>query len=488
MQINNYRKLLVGILLMVFGFFGYYAFQRYHVNFTSLSGLKGLRTINMEKALEHENIVPLLVVGSGCAGYSAAIYGARGKVKTVLFAGNKPGGQLSGTSMVENWPGLYQELGPDIMQKLRKQAESLGVMIINETIYTIDLNRWPYEVNTEDGKKIYALSIVLATGASPALLNIPGEQEYWGKGVTTCAICDAPFHKGKDVVVIGGGDSAAEEALQLSAYAKTITVVVRKDEMRAAPTMQERLRAVPSITVLYNTEVKSIVGDENMVTGVQLYNNKTHETEYKVVSGVFLAIGHMPNTALIKNQVATDKDGYILVQGRTQQTNIPGVFAAGDVEDKLYRQAGVASGSGIRAGLDAINFLQDNGFTAEIAKKMKSHYFKPDAARASVVIKLSSMQEFEEIRKSKRIFVLDFYTNFCPSCMQMMPAFDAVAYKYRDQVAFCKVDASQLLDLAQMYHISSVPAILVFKDGSLVGRYNQAMTKKQLYEFIERFL
>ncbi len=487
MQMKNYVGYLAGAAVILAGLLAYFVVKQHYVDFSSLY-VPAQQKIAMKAALEYENIVPLLIVGSGCAGYSAAIYGSRGKIKTVLFTGNKPGGQLSGTSKVENWPGLFQELGPDIMQKLRKQAESFGAQVVNDTIFGIDFKQWPYEVTTEDGKKIHALSIVLATGASPAMLTIPGEQEYWGKGVTTCAICDAPFHKDKEVIVVGGGDSAAEEALQLSAYAKKVTIAVRKGEMRASPSMQDRLRDVPSISVVYNTEVKSIVGNENEVTGVQLFNNATQETEYKVVSGVFLAIGHTPNTGLVKNQIDTDKEGYILVQGRTQQTNVPGVFAAGDVEDKLYRQAGVASGSGIRAALDALNFLQNNGFTPELAKKMKSRYFKPEAVRASSVIKLTSMQEFEEIRKSKRIFVLDFYTNFCPSCMQMMPALESVAYKYIDQVAFCKVDASQLLDLAQMFHVSSVPAILVFKDGSLVGRYNQAMTKKQLYEFVERFL
>jgi len=487
MQIKNYVNFLASATIIFAVVVSFFVVQHYNLDLSSL--YPSLQTkVVMEKALEHENVVPLLVVGSGCAGYSAAIYGARAKVKTVVMVGSKPGGQLSGTSKVENWPGLYQELGPDIMQKLRKQTESFGAQVVNDTVVAIDFKQWPYVVTTEDGKKINALTVVLATGASPALLSIPGEQEYWGKGVTTCAICDAPFHKGKDVIVIGGGDSAAEEALQLSAYAKTVTVTVRKGEMRASPSMQDRLREVPSITVVYNTEVKSIVGDDNEVTGVQLYNNVTQETEYKVVSGVFLAIGHTPNTALVKDQIATDKEGYILVEGRTQHTNIPGVFAAGDVEDKTYRQAGVASGSGIRAALDALSFLLNNGFTPSLAKKLKPRYFKPESVRASSVIKLASMQEFEEIRKSKRIFVLDFYTNFCPSCMQMMPALEAVAYKYIDQIAFCKVDASQLLDLAQMFHVSSVPAILVFKDGSLVGRYNQAMTKKQLVEFVERFL
>ena len=486
MQIYNKWLVLLALGLVILGAAVFSLMKYSHLE--NYIPLKGPIKIDMARALEKDNCIPLLVIGSGCAGYSAAIYGARGKVKTVLFVGNKPGGQLSGTSTVENWPGLFQELGPDIMQKLKKQAENFGVQVVNDTISTLDTSVWPFAVTTEDGKKLHALTIIIATGATPVMLNVPGEQEYFGKGVTTCAVCDAPFHKDKDVIIVGGGDSAAEEALQLSAYAKSVTLAVRRNEMRASPSMQERVANVDKIHIAYNTEVKSIVGDEHAVTGVQLYNNGTQETEYKVVTGVFLAIGHTPNSALVKNQLETDKDGYIIVQGRSQQTSVPGIFAAGDVEDKVYRQAGVASGSGIRAALDALNFLQNNGFNAAIAKKMKPHYYKPEAQRASSVIKLTTMAEFDEIRKTKRIFVLDFYTNFCPSCMQMMPALEAVAYKLVDRVAFCKVDASQLLELAQTYHVVAVPAILVFKDGSLVGRYNQAMNKKQLYEFVERFL
>lgn len=445
--------------------------------------------ITMSDVVQHENVMPIVIVGSGCAGLSAAVYGARSNIKTLVLAGEQPGGQLTKTTYVENWPGSEKILGNEIIGHLKKQAESFGALIINESLSSLDCSQWPYTLTTSSGATIKALTIVIATGASPKLLSIPGEQEYFGKGVTTCAICDAPFHKNKDVIVVGGGDSAAEEAIQLSPYAKTVTVAVRRDVMRASAHMQQRLAQIPNIAILYDSYISDIVGNGQEVTGVTLVNAKTHQATKKEVSGVFLAIGHDPNSAVFKGCVKTDQHGYIVVNGRTQATSQEAIFAAGDVEDFQYRQAGVAAGSGIKAALDAVDFLQHHGFTAELAQQLTTHYFIPKHEQQGKLLEFESLEQFKQVSASTNKFIiLDFYTQMCPSCIQMMPAMGVMAHLFNESVVIAKVDASVAKDLAALYHVTMVPTIIVLKNGSLVARYNSAMNKKELYEFIHNIV
>lgn len=449
--------------------------------------------ISAHELSQKENLVPVVVIGSGCAGYAAALYGARGKMKTVLLAGNQPGGQLSGTTRVENFPALVDQLGPDIMQKMQKQAEQFGVEIVYDTVQSIDCSKYPYEVRTQGGKDINALTIVYTTGASPVTLGVTGEDEYWGKGVTTCAICDAPFHKGKDVIVVGGGDSAIEEALQLSSYARSVTIVVRKDYMRAAPSMQDRLKAVENVSVMYNAEVKKINGSENEgVSSVELYSNKTQEASLMEVSGVFLAIGHKPNSALLRGCVDLDSDGYIKTKGKSQETSMAGIFAAGDVEDKVYRQAGVAAGSGIKAALDALSFLQAHGFNAALAEQLEPNYFSAKKAAAqkqsNVAIEtITSANDFDQIRTKHAVVVVDFYANFCPSCTYFTPTFESVAQQLPD-ITFVKVNIDDVPSLANRYKISSIPTIMIFKNSERAGSTIGAVSEAEFKAFIKKVL
>jgi thioredoxin reductase (NADPH) len=454
-------------------------------------------TIDMQNIFSKQNIVPVLVVGSGCAGYSAALYVARGKIQIIVLAGGQPGGQLSRTTKVENWPGLIDQLGPDIMQKLQKQAESFGAEVVYDAVKEFDGSQWPYKVVTYNGTVLYALTIIVATGASPAMLNIPGELEYLGRGVTTCAICDAPFHKGSDVVIIGGGDSAAEEALQVAPYAKNVTILVRKEAMRASAAMQDHVKAVENIKIVYNTEVTQVVGDDTHgVTGVQLYNNVTKEATSMSVTGVFLAIGHTPNSKMFEKFLEVDAAGYILTKGKSQETSMPGIFAAGDIEDKIYRQAGVAAGSGIRAGLDALAFLRNYGFNAAMEKKIESNLFDSTKATSgeikegeahvdNIVLQIKSKEEFEALREREHIVVADLYTHNCPGCLYMMPAYEAVARTLAKQAVFVKIDAEALSELADAYKISRVPTILLFKDGVLVDRRTEVLSAKDLTAFVQ---
>lgn len=479
----KFVKIIIGSsLLFVFGsaFYFFYSQQSHAL------------VIDMNTVYEKKNIVPVLVIGSGCAGYSAALYAARGKMIIIVFVGGQPGGQLSRTTKVENWPGLLDQLGPDIMQKLQKQAESFGAEIVYDTVKEVDGTQWPYKITTHNGTTLYALTIIIATGASPTMLDIPGEEKYLGKGVTTCAICDAPFHKGSDVVVVGGGDSAAEEAMQVAPYAKNVTILVRKDAMRASAAMQDHIKAVKNIKVVYTTEVTEILGDDDGVTGVVLYNTVTKQTSTMPVTGVFLAIGHTPNTEIFKKFLEVDASGYIATKGKSQETSMPGVFAAGDVEDKVYRQAGVAAGSGIRAGLDALAFLRAHGFNEMVEKRIQQNLFNPhQAATASSphgasLVQIQNKEEFDTLRAQKSVVVADFYTQFCPGCHHMMPAYEAAARDFAQKATFVKVDAEAVPELAEAHSISSVPTILLFKNGELIDRRTAILSQEELVAFVQQ--
>ena len=454
-----------------------------------VSGIfSGTARYDFSKLEGKENVFPIVIIGSGPAGLSAGLYGARAKKKTLVIEGNKPGGLLTETSYVENWPGFKAILGKDLMKECKEQAAHFGAEFLEDSVEKIDLSQWPFMIFTEDGKTIYALTVIIATGASPLLLKIPGEKEYFGKGVTTCAICDAPFYQGKDVVVVGGGDSAVAEAIQLSGYAKKITILVRKDKMKAAATNQELLAGFPHVSVMYNVEPKKIIGTDQQVTGIELYNNKDKTTNTLPIDGVFLAIGHEPNTQLFKGQLKLDKQDYILLKGHTHATSIPGVFAAGDVEDHRYRQAGVAAGSGIKAALDADMFLTDAGFNAEIASRLQKTQLAPIAVTPPLVKHVSSLDEFEKEIQTTKPVIVDFYAEYCPSCMGMLPHFNAVSQQFGDLAVFISVDIAALPDIAGKYYVNKIPCILVFKDGKLAERSLKVMNKAELQELAAKYV
>lgn len=444
---------------------------------------------DFRKLEDKKNVFPIVIIGSGPAGLTAGLYGARAKKKTLIVEGSKPGGLLTETSYVENWPGHKAILGRDLMSGIKEQVERLGANFTDDSVEKVDFSQWPYAITLDDGKIIYALTVIIATGASPSPLNIPGEKEYWGKGVTTCAICDAPFYNEKEVVVIGGGDSAIAEAIQLAAYAKKITILVRKDKMRAAAASQDLLLGHKHISVSYNLEPKEIVGDGNHVTGIKLYNNKTQETFQMPIDGVFLAIGHKPNTSLFKGKVELDKEGYIAIKPHSMATSVPGVFAAGDVEDRRYRQAIVSAGDGCCAALDADAFLNEIGFTADIAARIQENQILSAHILPTMVKHVGSLAEFEqEIANTQKPIFVDFYADYCPSCMQMLPHFNAVAQQFKDYALFISVDVSALPDIATKYYVNKIPALLIFKDGSLAARYTTVMSKKELCELAAEYV
>ncbi len=307
--------------------------------------------------MENEK-VKVLIIGSGPAGYTAAIYAARAGLKPVLYTGAQPGGQLTITNDVENFPGYPDGInGPQMMMDLQKQAERFGTKVNFGLVTAVDFSGYPHKVTVDEKYVIEAESIIIATGATAKYLGIPSEQKYANQGVSACAVCDGFFYRGKDVAVVGAGDSAAEEATYLANLCPKVHLIVRRGEMRASKIMQQRVENTHNIEIHWNSETDEILGDDSGVTGVRLYNNVSKEKKVISVSGFFLAIGHKPNTDIFAGKLDMDESGYVLVKPGTTKTNVEGVFAVGDVADKVYRQAITAAGTGCMGALDAEKFL-----------------------------------------------------------------------------------------------------------------------------------
>ncbi len=300
----------------------------------------------------------VIIIGSGSAGYTAAIYACRAGRKTLILAGSIPGGQLMITSDVENFPGFPEGvLGPELMEKLRRQAEKFGPEIIYDDVSFVDFSSRPFKV-VASGKSYEGKSVIIATGANAKWLGLPSETKFRGRGVSSCATCDGFFFKGKDVVTVGGGDTAMEEATFLANITNSVTVVHRRDALRASKIMQERATANPKIHFVWDSTIKEITGDDK-VTGVQLHNLKSGKDSHVNAEGVFVAIGYEPNTGFLKGKVELDSQGYVVTRKDTE-TSVPGVFAAGDVRDHKYRQAVTAAADGCMAAIDVDRFLAEH--------------------------------------------------------------------------------------------------------------------------------
>jgi thioredoxin reductase (NADPH) len=305
--------------------------------------------------------VHCLIIGSGPAGYTAAIYASRANLKPVLYQGIQPGGQLTITTEVENYPGYPEGIqGPEMMVHFEKQAHRMGADIRYGLATKVDFSSQPYKVEIDEEKWIEADSVIIATGASAKWLGLESEQRLNGFGVSACAVCDGFFFRNKEVAIVGAGDTAAEEALYLSKLCTTVHMFIRRDAMRASKVMQDRVLNAPNIKVYWNTDTEEVLGEKN-VEGVRIKNNKTGETQTIPISGFFVAIGHQPNSSIFKDWLEMDEAGYIKTIPGSSKTNLEGVFACGDVQDKIYRQAVTAAGSGCMAALDAERYLGAKG-------------------------------------------------------------------------------------------------------------------------------
>ena len=310
-----------------------------------------------------EKKVKVLIIGSGPAGYTAGIYASRANLSPLIYEGNQPGGQLTQTTEIENFPGYPEGIqGPEMMDQIRQQALRFGAEIVSKTIAKVDFSNRPFRCEDEDGEVVMADTVIVSTGASAKYLGLPDEEKYMGMGVSACATCDGFFYRKKVVAVVGGGDTACEEALYLSTLARKVYLIVRKDYLRASEVMQRRVREKENIEILFNCNTLGLFGEDG-VEGAKIIENKGTENEQVFdidIDGFFLAIGHHPNTDIFKGQLDLDSEGYIITKAPTTHTIVEGVFAAGDCADPIYRQAVSAAGTGCRAALDAERFLMEH--------------------------------------------------------------------------------------------------------------------------------
>jgi thioredoxin reductase (NADPH) len=311
----------------------------------------------MSEQAEH---IKTLIIGSGPAGYTAAIYAARADLKPVVYTGLEPGGQLTTTTEVDNFPGYPEGVdGPTMMVQLQQQAERFGTDVRIGMATAVEFSKEKgglHRITIDNQKEVLAETVIISTGATAKYLGLPSEQRLRGGGVSACAVCDGFFYKGQDVAIVGGGDTAAEEATYLANICSKVTMLVRKDHMRASKAMQHRVTSTSNIDLRYNTEIDEVLGDQ-VVEGLRMVNNQTGEKEEISITGLFIAIGHKPNTDIFKGQLDMDEAGYLITEGKSTKTNVPGVFASGDVQDKEYRQAVTAAGTGCMAALDAERYL-----------------------------------------------------------------------------------------------------------------------------------
>ncbi len=299
-----------------------------------------------------------LIIGSGPAGYTAAIYASRAGLNPVMYQGPQPGGQLTITNDVENFPGYADGIqGPEMMQDLEKQARRFGTDVRYGMATSVDFSVTPKKVFIDDTHEIHAESVIIATGASAKWLGLPSEEKYNGRGVSACAVCDGFFFRNQEVAIVGGGDTAAEEATYLANLCSKVHMIVRRDELRASQIMQKRVTSNPKIQMHWNSQTEEILGDDNGVTGVMIKNHVTNIETILPITGFFVAIGHKPNTDIFKEYLATDEAGYLITEKGSSRTNIEGVFASGDAQDHIYRQAVTAAGTGCMAALDAERWL-----------------------------------------------------------------------------------------------------------------------------------
>jgi thioredoxin reductase (NADPH) len=305
-----------------------------------------------------DGVETVTILGSGPAGLTAAIYAARANLKPLIVEGEQPGGQLTITSDVENFPGFAEGImGPELMANFRKQAERFGTRFNLGRVESADLSQRPFTLQFTDGKVLKTSTLIIATGASAKWIGLPSERKFWGKGVSSCATCDGFFFRNMDIAVVGGGDTAMEEATFLTRFAKSVTLIHRRDTFRASKIMQEKAQKNPKIKFVFDTTVEEVLGDKE-VEGLRLKNLKTGEMSTLKVAGLFVAIGHEPNTGPFRSQLKCTDGGYLVVEPGTTYTNVPGVFAAGDVADHVYRQAVTAAGTGCMAAIDAERFLE----------------------------------------------------------------------------------------------------------------------------------
>ncbi|GMH35286.1 hypothetical protein BSKO_03154 [Bryopsis sp. KO-2023] len=455
------------------------------------------RDATVSAAATEEDVENLVVIGSGPAGYTAAIYSGRANLKPVVFeglqSGGVRGGQLMTTTDVENFPGFPDGItGPDLMDKMRQQADRWGAELFTEDVEFVDLSQKPYTVRSTE-REVKTNSIIIATGATARRLGIPSEEEFWSKGISACAICDgaSPLFKNREVAVVGGGDSATEEAVYLTKYAKHVHLLVRGPKMRASKTMIDRTLAHPKVTVHYNTNVVDAYGSKGSMSGLNVQTEG--ETKQLPVRGLFYGIGHKPNSDLVKDQVDLDEEGYVrLTEGVA--TNVDGVFAAGDLHDREFRQAITAAGSGCMAALSAERYLAAEGTIREFHAERE----EPAAAKAVTTPK----EEFDiaedrhrgqfALRKlyheSDRILAVMYTSPQCGPCRTLKPMFSGVVDEYSGKMHYVEIDIEEDPEIAEAAGVFGTPVIQFFKNKERLHAISGVKMKRDYRKLIEEAL
>lgn len=434
-----------------------------------------------------DNLIPVAIIGGGPAGLAAAIPSARGGYFTVVFQGPKPLGELMDALIVENWPGMKKTTGMSSMLKLERQVGSFGAALVPLEVVKADFSQWPFPLTLSDGTLTHALTVIIATGASQKKLGIKGEDIYWGKGLFSCGMCDATFTRDKDTVVIGGGDIAIQRALQLAPKAKTITFIVSGPRMTAHESMQQKLKGLDTIKMIFNKEVTAIEGNGTTISHIELIDTKTQKTSKLHTQSVFLSTSLTPNTDLFKNQLPFDAAGCIkLKEGRTQETEIEGVLAAGTVADPRYRQVAVIMGDGTKAAMDAARLLSKWGFDGPLRNKINQHLYKPTAQQHVDIQDLQRITEFRKaIMRGKLPVLVEFYSPTCPTCRKMEAPLSFLAQQFRELIKILKVNTNKFQPLVDQQNINILPAFVLFMNGKEINRKEGEATKEELSKFVE---
>nr|GEV01062.1 NADPH-dependent thioredoxin reductase 3 [Tanacetum cinerariifolium] len=446
-----------------------------------------------------QGVENLVIIGSGPAGYTAAIYAARANLKPVVFEGYQvggvPGGQLMTTTEVENFPGFPDGItGPDLMDRMRRQAERWGAELYQEDVEFIDVNSRPFTIKSTD-REVKSHSIIVATGATAKRLKLPREEEFWSRGISACAICDgaSPLFKGQILAVVGGGDTATEEAIYLTKYARHVHLLVRRDQMRASKAMQDRVHDNPNITVHYNTETLDVVSNtKGQMSGIKIKRHDTGEESVLEAKGLFYGIGHTPNSQLLEGQVDLDSAGYILVEDGSAKTSVDGVFAAGDVQDHEWRQAITAAGSGCIAALSVERYLVSSNLLIEFHQPHTEEVKKeltPRDVQEGFDITLTKHKGQYALRKlyheSPRLICVLYTSPTCGPCRTLKPILGKVIDEYDHNVHYVEIDIEEDPEVAEAANIMGTPCVQFFKNKEMIRNISGVKMKKEYREFIE---
>ncbi|XP_047174500.1 thioredoxin reductase NTRC-like [Vigna umbellata] len=493
------RRIQCDLSLILFLLFCFFNYMRASIDGGASVGDKSALLIIFEWQLCRKGVENVVIIGSGPAGYTAAIYAARANLKPVVFEGYQvggvPGGQLMTTTEVENFPGFPDGIsGPDLMDRMRRQAERWGAELHQEDVEAIDVKSSPFTVQSSE-RKVKSHTVIFATGATAKRLRLPREDEFWSRGISACAICDgaSPLFKGQVLAVIGGGDTATEEALYLTKYARHVHLLVRRDQLRASKAMQDRVYDNPNVTVHFNTETVDLVSNtKGQMSGILIRKVDTGEESVLEAKGLFYGIGHSPNTQLLKGQVELDHSGYVLVEEGTAKTSVDGVFAAGDVQDHEWRQAITAAGSGCIAALSVERYLVSKDLLVEFHQP-KTEEVKKELTERDVHegfdITLTKHKGQYALRKlyheSPRLICVLYTSPTCGPCRTLKPILTKVIDEFDENVHYVEIDIEEDPEIAEAAGIMGTPCVQYFKNKEMLKTVSGVKMKREYREFIE---